>query len=121
MMYLPDYRLIGARIKECRLAMKYTQEALAEKAGIGIQHMSKIENGKTKLSLPCIIALANAMQTTVDALLVDNVDVIKPLITVKADSVFNDCTPSETYILVQTVNALKQSMRAKKLSDFECN
>ncbi len=114
---MPNYSLIGKRIKENRLALKLTQETLAESAGIGIQHMSKIENGHTKLSLPCIISLANALQTTVDHLLMDSVDASKPDVLRNADSVFSDCTPSESYVLTQTVNALKQSLRSQGLSD----
>jgi len=117
MEFIPDYRLIGVRIKRHRLSLKLTQETLAEKAGIGIQHMSKIENGNTKLSLPCLIALANALRTTVDALLMDSVDVSKPTVIAEADSVFNDCTPAEVHVITQTVNVLKKSMRANGLSD----
>jgi transcriptional regulator with XRE-family HTH domain len=116
--YLPDYSLIGERIKARRLLLKFTQETLAESAGIGIQHMSKIENGNTKLSLPCIIALANALQTTVDDLLMDNITASRPSVIVQANSIFADCTPSEIYVITQTVNALKRSIRDKGLSDI---
>ena len=119
MVYMPDYKLIGVRIRERRLALKITQETLSESAGIGIQHMSKIENGNTKLSLPCIIALSNALQTTVDSLLMDSIDVSKPTVVTQADSVFSDCTPSEIYVITQTINVLKHSLRAKGLSDFD--
>lgn len=121
MEYSPDYRLIGVRIKEHRLALKLTQETLAESAGIGIQHMSKIENGSTKLSLPCLISLANALRTTVDNLLMDSVIVSRPSVMEKADSMFADCTPSEIYVITQTITALKQSIRIKGLSDFNAN
>ena len=114
MEYMPDYSLIGLRIRERRLFLKLTQETLAEAAGIGVQHMSKIENGHTKLSLPCLIALANALQTTVDHLLMDNIHKSRSDVVREAESVYTDCTPSELYIIRQTVNALKQSLRAKK-------
>jgi transcriptional regulator with XRE-family HTH domain len=114
---VPDYRLIGVRIRKQRLSMKLTQEIVAEKAGIGIQHMSKIENGNTKLSLPCLIAIANALQTTVDSLLIDNINVSKSCVISEADSLFADCTSSEIYVMTQTINTLKQSMRVKGLSD----
>jgi len=116
---MPDYSLIGKRIKERRLAYNLTQERLAEAADISIQHMSKIEHGHTKLSLPCLIALANGLQTTVDRLLMDSIDVSKPEVNRDADSVFADCTTSEVYVLTQTVNALKKSMRSRGLSDYK--
>jgi len=115
--YTPDYGLIGARIKERRLDLNLTQEVLAESAGIGTQHMSKIENGHTKLSLPCLISIANTLETTVDNLLMDSISVSKPSVIVEADSIFADCTPSEIFVITQTVNVLKQSLRAKGLSD----
>ena len=117
MKYIPDYSLIGKRIKECRLSLKLTQETLSEAAGIGIQHMSKIENGNTKPSLPCLIALANALNTTVDRFLMDNINASKQDVLKDAESIFSDCTPSETYIIKQTINALKQSLRNKGLSN----
>ena len=117
MEYMPDYNIIGKRIKERRLHLKLTQETLSESAGIGIQHMSKIENGNTKLSLPCLIALANALNTTVDYFLMDNINASKQDIIKDAESIFSDCTPSEIFVIKQTINTLKQSLRAKGLSD----
>ena len=117
MEHTPDYNLIGKRIKERRLDLKLTQETLAEAAGIGIQHMSKIENGNTKLSLPCLIALANALNTTVDYFLMDNIAASKPDMVHDAESLFSDCTPSEIFVLKQTISTLKQSLRSKGLSD----
>ena len=117
MEYMPDYNLIGKRIKERRLYLKLTQETLAESAGIGIQHISKIENGNTKLSLPCLIAIANALNATVDYFLMDNINVSKRDVVQEAESIFSDCTPSEIFVIKQTINTLKQSLRAKGLSD----
>jgi len=114
---MPDYSLIGKRIREQRLSLKLTQEMLAESVGIGIQHLSKIENGNTKLSLPCLIALANALSTTVDFFLMDNINASKSNVVQDADSIFSDCTPSEIFVIKQTIDTLKQSLRAKGLSD----
>ncbi len=117
MEYSPDYKLIGMRIKNRRLSLKKTQEIVAEDAGIGIQHLSKIENGSTKLSLPCLIAIANALKTTVDHLLADNIENYKQKTIIQAESLFADCTPSEVYVITQTINTLKRSLREKGLSD----
>ena len=55
-----DYKEIGKRVKIARIRADLTQEALAEKAGLSITHMSNIENGHSKLSLPMAVALATA-------------------------------------------------------------
>lgn len=114
MEYVLDYRLIGKRIKNCRLKMKLTQERLAEASGIGIQHLSKIENGRVSLSLTCLAALATALQTTTDYLLADNVTANSaPYLLNEVQAIYEDCTPDEMYILIETSKALKESIRTK--------
>ena len=69
-----DYNAIGYRIKITRLKYKLTQEKLSEICDITPQHLSNIENGNTKVSLPTLIKIANALNVTVDYLLVDVID-----------------------------------------------
>lgn len=68
-----DYKEIGKRVKIARIRADLTQEALAEKAGLSITHMSNIENGHSKLSLPMAVALANVLSVSVDEFLCDSV------------------------------------------------
>ena len=60
-------------MKIARIRADLTQEALAEKAGLSITHMSNIENGHSKLSLPMAVALANVLSVSVDEFLCDSV------------------------------------------------
>ena len=50
------YYDIGQRIRHYRKACGLSQEALADKADISVTHMSHIETGNTKLSLPVFTA-----------------------------------------------------------------
>ena len=56
-----DYYAIGQRIRKIRKARNLSQEQLSEMVGISITHMSHIETGNTKLSLPVLVDLANAL------------------------------------------------------------
>ena len=49
-----------------------TQEKLAEISGQEPSNISPIERGATKLSLPTIVSIANALGVTVDDLLCDS-------------------------------------------------
>lgn len=69
-----DYKAIGKRVREKRKKLYITQAQLAEKANLSDTLISHIERGTTKLSLPSIIALANALGTSVDTLLMDVTD-----------------------------------------------
>ena len=50
-----DYYKIGEQIRKCRRAHGLSQEQLAEQVGISVTHMSHIETGNTKLSLPVLV------------------------------------------------------------------
>lgn len=64
-----DYKEIGQNIRRCRREKGIKQKELAEKANISDQHMSHIENGHTQLSLPTLIAIANALEIDCNTLL----------------------------------------------------
>jgi len=115
MEYSLDYEQIGERIKKQRLSLKLTQEKLAEAVGVGIQHLSKIENGKAKLSLALLVQLANKMQTTTDYLLMGNVEAVTPHLLAEAGELLTDCSPAELYVLMKTIEAVKKSIRHKGL------
>ena len=55
-----DYKAIGQRIKIARIKKGITQEAVADLIDITPAHMSNVETGKTKVSLPTLIEIANA-------------------------------------------------------------
>lgn len=67
-----NYYEIGRRIRKYRKASGLSQDQLAEKIGISITHMSHIETGNTKLSLPVLVAVAEALEVRCDDLLYEH-------------------------------------------------
>ena len=111
-----NYKLIGMRIRIQRKRMNLTQEKVAERADIGTGYMSNIENGREKPSLACFAAIANALETTTDHLLMDNVKAASiPNLLTEANALFDDCTPEEIFIIIETAKAIKKSIRQKNL------
>ena len=53
-----DYSAIGKHIRAERKRLGLSQEELAEMVNISAVHMSHIETGYTKLSLPVLVDLA---------------------------------------------------------------
>jgi len=117
--YSPDYKLIGKRIRNIRLKQALTQDKLAELSGIETRYLSKIENGTSKLSLPCLMSVANALHITVDTLLMDNILASKPNLLNEVEEVFSDCSPAEIFVFTQTLIALKNNLRLKGLSNSQ--
>lgn len=66
-----DFRKIALRLKEIRIAKGITQEYVANIADVNTSHISNIENNRAKVSLPTLVQMCNALDTTVDYILED--------------------------------------------------
>ncbi|MFJ3472164.1 helix-turn-helix domain-containing protein [Microbacterium maritypicum] len=60
-MALPLKSVLGARVREVRLAEGLTQEGLAEKLGVTPRYLAGIERGERNLTLDSIDALAHQL------------------------------------------------------------
>jgi transcriptional regulator with XRE-family HTH domain len=108
--YVMDYYQIGQRIRKVRKAKGLSQEALAAKVDISLPHMSHIETGNTKLSLPVLVALAEALDVKVDDLLYDNTQYSPNAAVNEIAAVLLSCTAQESKIIVDMVKALKAAL-----------
>lgn len=106
-----DYKAIGQRIKIARIKKGITQEAVADIIDVTPAHMSNIETGKTKVSLPTLIAIANALSVSVDTLLCDNVLASKVVFEKEAKELFKDCDEYEVRLLVDLLKSAKEIIR----------
>src|SRR4051794_3710504 len=62
-------RTVGTRIKERRLELKWTQEVLAQKAGISKSFLSEVENSKRNISAETLLDIAQALGCSLDYLM----------------------------------------------------
>ena len=114
-----DYKLLGQRIRTARLAAGLSQEQLAEMVGLTSQHISHTEVASTKISLPSLVKIANALHTSVDKLLSDSVQDSKSYLMADVQTVFADCDPDEVYVMLEAATAIKRSIRVRKLRRME--
>lgn len=63
-----DYKDLGARIKVKREAKGYSQAEFAHEVQLSTQHISNIENAKSKVSLDKLVCIANTLDSSVDEL-----------------------------------------------------
>ena len=66
-----DYIKIGQRIKNARLEKGYSQADLGALVGCSNNHMSHVETGQTKLSLPMLLKLSLVLEKNFDYFLLD--------------------------------------------------
>ena len=65
-----DFLTIARRIKETRQEKGLTQEYLAQAADVNTSHISNIENGRSKISLTTLVNICNALDVSVDYILI---------------------------------------------------
>ena len=107
----PDHRSIGKRIQHARKKQKLTQEHLAEITELSPSHISHIESGKTKVSLPSLIAIANALHTTVDNLLHDNIEISYESFDKDFRVLLEDCSVREKGVIFQASVQVKKALK----------
>lgn len=105
-----DYVSIGNRIKQERESQGITQEKLAELCGLSIPHMSNVERAHTKVSLPALIRIANALGCTLDTLVCDCLDNNLATSNSILNNILEDCTGRERTIITSTIQSLKDSL-----------
>ncbi len=104
-----DYYKIGQQIRTFRRAKGLSQAELAEKINISVTHMSHIETGGTKLSLPVFVDIAAALDVRLDDLL-DNPTPPTSSALYEISAVLGSCTDREAQIIADVVKTLKHSM-----------
>lgn len=104
-----DYTSIGLRIRLFRRKKGYSQEELAEKVDISVTHMSHIETGNTKLSLPVFISLAEALGVRADELLQDPAPDHSGVIR-EMTGLLSACSPAQARCILDIAKAAKAAM-----------
>ena len=60
---------VGERIKKRRLELEWTQDQLAQKAGISKSFLSDLENGKRSVGAENLLDIARALGVSIDFLM----------------------------------------------------
>ena len=105
-----DYYAIGQRIRKIRKAHSLSQEQLAEQIGISTTHMSHIETGNTKLSLPVLVDISRALNVHTDDLLFDILESQEITASQEIYDILNSCTYQQTKVLAEIIKSAKIAM-----------
>ena len=112
-----DYISLGKRIRENRISLGYTQEKLAESAGIEPSNLSHIERAATKVSLPTLVRIANALNVTLDELIFDSIQKNVHITTERMAVILSDCTDEEIHDIVEILQPIKTFIRKHNSSE----
>lgn len=110
----PATREIGARIREARLARKMSQAELAEKAQVGMAHISEIELGKTDLKLQTFIRIIEALQVSADSILRADVPEGNVTFVQEYSELLSDCSPEEVKAIISVTKEIKATFQTHR-------
>ena len=108
-----DYEAMGKRIREIRLSKKMTQATLAELAEIEPSNLSHIERAATKVSLPTLIQIANALEVSLDELVSGSLIKSEHIAVKQINELLSDCTPDELKAVIEMVKTTKIILRRR--------
>lgn len=105
---------IGQRIRRYRKACGLSQEALAGKVGISVTHMSHIETGNTKLSLPVLVKIAEELSVSTDALLFDAPKPDKAKLSDDVQEILDSFEVDELPAAIEVLKALRNALAKQR-------
>lgn len=105
-----DYYSIGQKIRALRRAKKLSQEQLAEKVWISTTHMSHIENGSTKLSLPVLVDLAAALDVSVNEILSGQSQTTRSTDYEQLKEILDTCSEKQVKIITELARSAKLAL-----------
>ena len=102
-----DYKAIGKRVKIARIKADMKQEHVAEKSGLSPTHISNIENNRVKISLPTLVHVCNALDTTIDYILADEYDQTSSVLEQEILHELHSCTDRTKKQILEIVRILR--------------
>ena len=101
-----DNKQIGRRIKEIRESRGYTQEQVAEKLNLSVQHVSVIERGVKSPRLDTFVRIANILEINADYLLRDVLRVSSQLTSNELYKMLGQVSEKEKRRILEVVRVL---------------
>lgn len=103
-----DLKNIGKNIQRARNNISLTQAELADKVGISVNHISRIETGVGTMSLDSLVAISNALETTPDHLLLGEYKITPDRAALIISEKFKSLTQDEIEYIMKAADMLQQ-------------
>lgn len=103
-----DFRIIGNKIQKYRLANNLTQDELADCINSSQTYLSEVEAGKHRLFFDTVVAIAQALNISVDKLIADFEDSNNESTLQEILNDIRGMSPKQLELLRDNINTLKK-------------
>lgn len=104
-----DYKLIGERFKKARIKKGYTQEQLAEIMKVSIAYVSRIETGKTQISLKRLDEICTILDTKAGYILDGVSDNSVTYLNSELNSILKDCSSKDKELIYNIATVISDN------------
>ena len=102
-----DYEKVGQRIKAARMEKNLNQADLGALVGCSNNHISHVEIGQTKVSLPLLLKIATSLDKDFDYFLLDTPSTSRErLINTELAEKLNQCNTTTLITISKIIDAL---------------
>ncbi len=98
---LPDYSVIGRRIRDARIEQNLKQEELADKIDVSVAFMSRVERGRSKINLKRLTQIAEVLNVSPGYLLMGSNVTAKDYLKEDFRQILEKCTPQQQKLIYQ--------------------
>lgn len=105
-----NYVVFGENVRKYRKLANMTQEMLAEMCDCSVGHIGHIENGNNKPSLDIAVKIANALEVTIDRLMVENYLYPEKVYLNEVADIINTFPVKERVIVCESIKNVVESM-----------
>lgn len=98
---LPDYSVIGRRIRKTRLERNLKQEELADMLEVSVAFMSRIERGRSQVNLKRLTQIAEVLKVSPGYLLTGSNVSSKDYLREDFSLLLERCTPQQQKLIYQ--------------------
>lgn len=111
-----DYKIIGERLKKIRIKKGYTQEQLAEIMEVSVAYVSRIETGKTQLSLKRLDELCSIFEIKAGLILDGVSNNSETYLNNEINSILKDCSSKNKEIFYTIATAIYNSEKQSNMN-----
>lgn len=112
-----DFKKVGDKIRDARIAKKLTQENLAEQTNLSVTHISAIENASSKFSVDALVEISEALNISIDWLLLSDTG-NNLYVEHQVNRTLSDCSEREVRFLLDVLRICKLSLREYQKPEF---
>lgn len=111
--------ILGDRLKNARIKKNYSQEEVAEKIGMSVFHLGRIENGKKNIYLHKLSLWCDVLDVPIEEMLTGAVTPANPAYNRQFGEIAKDCSPQTVAAMLDTCRRIAEVEKLARVQNTD--